>query len=387
MINYSMHLNNKIKTCISSPGFLIALAIIIFLSGCGENKEASESASAKKNIPRVKAVKVAPSFISKTIELTGSVVPYRVAALSSPAEGPVAGLRVREGDRVSAGEVLLTIGRKMGVEASIVSLREELKKEEDNLKRVRQLVESEAIPSEQLDQAKAAYEKVLALLVKAEETANDYIITAPWPGVVSSVNVKDGQFVSPRTALLEIYDPASMVINTEVPEDYSTEIIRGIAVEVRLDAYPGKIFNGKIERVYPYLDSQMRTRRVEVNIEKSVNLLPGMFARLKAMLETFEDAITVPSEALINTKKGITAFVIEDNKAVSRIVSTGIESGNSVQILSGIKAGDSVIVSGNDKLKEGMEVGLIKDEKTGDKKAQELSDMPMKKTGEGDEDK
>jgi membrane fusion protein (multidrug efflux system) len=324
----------------------------------------------RKPPPVVEVTTVSKTTLSHGLELTGSVEPYRVARLASPAEGPVLDIRVREGDRAKTGDELLSIGRKKGVDALIDSLREELKKEQDNLRRTRQLVESEALPAEQLDQCRTDCEKIRAQLVKTEETARDYTVEAPWEGVISRLFVKDGQFVAPRAPLLEMYDPSSLVIRAAAPEKHAAGIAVNMPVEIRLDAYPGCILKGRVERVYPYLDPRLRTRTMEIVLDEPVDLIPGMFARLKVLLKTVKEAVTVPAEALVTMPKGQVAFVLEDGKAVRRPVETGIEDGNRIQIITGIRPGEKVIVAGNEKLKDGTAVRLAGAGKPGSQKKQ-----------------
>ncbi len=359
---------------------LAAIWIIFFHKGTSGKTE-TERPDQRKQTAIVSVITAAPSDISETLELTGSVEPYRVAQLASPAEGPVENIIVREADSVDFNEALLSIGRKKGVDALIISLREELKKEEDNLNRVHQLVERGLLPVEQLDRARAVYEKVRASLIGAEETARDYIIKAPWAGVVSRVNVKEGEFVPPRTALLEIYDPASLVIRASIPERHAAEVTTGMHVDVQLDAYPDKVTPGRIERVYPYLDSRLRTRTVEILLNKSVKLLPGMFARLKVLLKNKDNVVTIPIEGLVSTSKGWAVFLFENGKAMARQVETGIEYGNRIEIISGIQPDDKVIVAGNEKLKDGADVRLAKDDKAIKEKNKDIAETPARQHG------
>ena len=357
-------LKRILRKIATSSVCLATLLVVLFLSGCGGGDEKGQQPQKKALLVAVETVK--KSEIVHAVDLTGEVAPYRVAQLASPAEGPVLNLRVREGDRVNIGDTLLAIGRKKGVDALIVSLREELNKEEDNLTRTRQLVDSDALPGEQLDQAKANYEKVKAQLVKAEETVQDYSITAPWKGVVSRLRVKDGDFVAPRAPLVEIYDPASIVIRAAVPERYAAKIYKGMAAAVHLDAFPNDSFSARIVRVYPYLDERMRTRTVELNLLEKMNLLPGMFGRIRLTLESIKDAVTVPSQALVVTPSGAsTVYVLVEAKAVQRKVQTGIEEAGRIEVLSGLNPGDQLIVSGQEKLKDGAEVRLVGDSKPG----------------------
>jgi membrane fusion protein (multidrug efflux system) len=358
---------------------VVAVFGIFLVRGIPSGKSETGQPANQKKPPKVRVVAASKATVSYGLELTGSVEPYRVAQLASPAEGPVLNVGVREGDRVKAGDTLLSIGRKRGIDALIVSLRDELKKEDDNLRRTRQLVENEALPGEQLDQARAAFEKVRALLVKAEETSQDYGVTAPWTGVVSRVIVKEGEFVAPRAALLEMYDPASLVVRAAVPEKHAAEIAAGMPVDVRLDAYPDEIMKGRIERVYPYLDSRLRTRTMEIVLDKPIDLLPGMFARLKVLLKSVNEAVVVPLEAIVSTPKGQVVFVVEDGKAIARPVETGIEEDNRIQIVTGVQPGDKVIVAGNEKLKDGVAVSLAGGEKSGKGKSGNMADPSVER--------
>lgn len=343
----------------------LAATGIVFFHGAPSGQSETGPNGKQKPPPQVRVITTAASKISEALELTGSVEAYRVARLGSPAEGPIVDVRVREADPVAADEPLLVIGRKKGVDALIVSLRETFKKERDNLRRTRRLVESNALSDEQLDQARAAYEKARAELAQAEEKAQDYIIKAPWAGIVSRMNVKEGEFVGPRSALVEIHDPDSLVIRAAAPEKYAVRVTAGMRVKARLDAYPGDVIPGRVERVYPYLDPRLRTRTLEIVLDNPVKLLPGMFARLEVLLETEENAVAIPVDALVNKPKGQMVFVVEDGKAAAEMVKTGIEAGNRIQIVSGIQSGDKVIVAGNEKLKDGADVRIAEDEKPG----------------------
>ncbi len=337
-------------------------ATFIIISKRGSPKKAKPA----QPPPLVETAEVVTGDIAHVLDLSGSVESYHVAQLASPAEGPIQDIRVREGDRVAKGNVLLSVGRKRGIDALIASLEEEFKKEENNLRRTRSLVESNVMPKEKLDQALASYEKVNAQLISAQETAKDYTLTAPWDGIVSNLLVKDGQYVAPRTPLLHMYEPNSLIIRAAIPEKYSTMISASLPVAIRFDAYDDRIVAGRIERVYPFLDSRLRTRTVEITLDKNeIELLPGMFARLAITLDTARDATVAPLQAVINTYKGKSIFIVEDGKAVQRFVATGYENGNSVQILDGVSPGEQAIVSGAEKVRDGLTIDVVQNTRDG----------------------
>jgi membrane fusion protein (multidrug efflux system) len=337
--------------------FITASAVFYF-SFFSQKNESIVSAESPKPVKKtdVAAVKAFKGKISETFELTGNVVPYKKIQLSSPAQGPVQSHEVREGDFVKKGEILLSIGRINAVNAEIKALEDELSKERENLRRVKSLVENNAVAGEELDKAKSSFEKVYAALVRARETAGDYIVRAPWNGIVSEVFIKEGEFAEPKVKLIEIYDPSSLVITASVPEKHSVQIDDKMNVHVILDAYPNKEFKGKISRIYPYLDPKYRTRTIEISMDKDIKLLPGMFARLKIELETAGNAVLIPSEAVLKSSTGKTVFTIKDGKAQLVKVETGIEHNNLTQIKSGINPGDTVIFKGHRKLKDNTRV-------------------------------
>lgn len=350
-----MKTGNVLKALII--GSCAAASLFFVLGTSSGTKQASPSSKLKKP-PVVEVASATTGEMSQDLDLTGSVEPYRIARLASPAEGPILDVDVREGDRVKAGALLVTLGRKAAVKARITSLKEEVKKEEDNLRRTRRLVESGALPDERLDQVVAEYEKDRASLIAAEETVQDYVIKAPWDGVIHRLLVKEGEFVASCTKLLEMYDPSSLLIQAAVPEKFAVRVQTGMTVEIRLDAYPDETIMGRITRVYPYLDPRLRTRSLEILPDTPIDLLPGMFARLKVLLETAKEAVVVPREAVLSRPKGYAVFVVEDGKAVKRPVQIGIEKNNRVQIIKGVHPGEKVIIAGNEKLKDGKVVRL-----------------------------
>ncbi len=337
---------------------LIILAINFLgpWQACGQEKGKEEAPKAKP-LPLVAVQKAQVAALSRTMELTGTASPTRQARLASPGEGPIQNCRIREGDQVKRGQRLVTIGRSGAAAAQVAAASESLKEQQAELNRTKILVQSGAVPGSQLDTARAKYEGARALLAKARESAGDYSVEAPWDGVVSKVLVKDGDFVAPRAPLVEMYDPASLVIRLAVPEAQATEVFKGTAVTVQLDAYPGRTFEGKVSRVYPDLDTRMRTRTVEAELATPVALIPGMFARLKLTLKTEADALVVPSDAVLVLPNGEkVAYVLQDGKAQRRVLKTGLETGGQIQIVSGIQPGETVITAGNEKLKDGMAV-------------------------------
>ena len=365
-----------------SFSIIIIFTAIFVIWGCRrKNPEQSAGASAAK-LPIVSAIAAVEGKISKTLELTGSVIATKVARMGSPAEGPITQCQVREGDNVTTEQVLLTIGRKKAADALVQAAQDSLAREQEELKRITKLVDSGAIAGEELETANLKVSRAKAELSKALESVEDYQIEAPWDGLVSKVFVTDGYYVAPRESLVEIYDPTSTVIEFAIPESQAAIVHKGMLVEVELDAYPGQQLRGEIARIYPELNRQTRTRTAEASIvhEEGISLLPGMFTRIRIVLETAENAVLIPDKAIVlNTKNEPTAFVIIEEKAdlsgvakakaEARKLKLGLEKNLMVQVVEGIQPGEMVVVEGNEKLKDGAEVKIIGSEKTKETKS------------------
>lgn len=345
---------------------LFALIISIgLLSTCTQGQEKPvDKPGGGKEVPIVKTTAVQTAEISRTATLTGSVIATKVARIATAVEGPIVQAKIKEGDAVRKGEVVFRIGRSTSADASLASAREDLKKEKEELGRIEKLVKNGAIPGVELDKAQTNAARAEAQVAKAQETHNDYTLRSPMNGSVSKVAAAEGDYVAPRATLAEIYDPASLVVQCSVPEALTNSIHAGTKVIVTLDAYPGKTYAAKVSRVYSALDQKTRTLPVEVTLADKVRLVPGMFARLKAIMEKVPEAIIVPVETLIVTAKGTRAlYVIQEGKAILREVETGIEEAGKIQIMNGIQPGDQVVVVGKERLKDGMAVKLAGSEK------------------------
>ncbi|MCK9477163.1 MAG: efflux RND transporter periplasmic adaptor subunit [Candidatus Muirbacterium halophilum] len=336
---------------------IIALSLVVFV---GNKSNKTDIVEKKAKLAVVDVIDVKPTDITQVLDLTGSVEPYHNASLASPAEGPVAEIKVREGDMVKKDQDIIIIGRTHGIDALIASLEEEMRKEKSNLDRTELLYKNNVLPAEKYEIARASFEKVNAALIKAQEQSRDYIIKAPWDGIVEEILVKEGEYLSPRQKLVSIYEPQTLIIKSTVYEKYAMDIKENMEVNIVLDAYNNQKFNGFVKKVYPYLNNKLRTRPFEVDIENDIVLLPGMFARLSISLKEIKNTVVIPSAAVFTDKDGdFSIFTVEDNKAVQKKVYKGIENGADIEIIKGLVFGDKVIVNGIDGIKNNSPVKIL----------------------------
>ena len=203
----------------------------------------------------------------------------------------------------------------------------------------------------------ATVKEAAAKLDLARARLAECTILAPFAGTITQVHVRRGDMAAARMPLLEMADLSSLLIRVAVPEGYAAAVHEGMVAHVSLDSLGGKALVGKVVRVYPELDRRMRTRTVELLPDEPTKLMPAMFARVRLVLESAPEAVTVPQQAVVQMPNGTqVVYVVDGGKAVMRKVTTGIEQAGRVQISTGLQPGENVAVTGNEKLKDGMVV-------------------------------
>lgn len=207
----------------------------------------------------------------------------------------------------------------------------------------------------------AAVEEAAAKWAIAQAKLDECTLKAPFAGVVTQVFARPGDLATPRAPLIKLMDPTSMVVRAGLPESCAADIDTDTEVTVSLDAYPNQTFKAKIDRVYPRLEWESRTRIIEIKITDPVQLIPRLFARVSVQGRVADDAVVVPDVAIITTPRGDkVVFVVSEGKASMRKVSLGLEQGQRIQIIDGVQAGEMVVVAGNLNLKDGVSVHFDK---------------------------
>ena len=254
-------------------------------------------------------------------------------------------------------------GRESWVTANVAAAREELDRKQRDFDRFSALANRNALAADELDRARSELERARAALSQARQSAADYVLEAPWPGIVSAVHVADGKYVSPRAPLLDLFDPSSLVLRFQVPERHVFAIATGDRIEARFDAAPDQPRTLSITRVYPEIDRRLRTRTFEAALPlDQAEFAPGQFARIAVALQTLPEAISIPVEALTTGTDGqpMVFTVADDGTARAVPVAPGAEQDGRLLITDGLAPGDRLIVNGIEKVRAGGPVRVAK---------------------------
>jgi multidrug efflux pump subunit AcrA (membrane-fusion protein) len=187
-------------------------------------------------------------------------------------------------------------------------------------------------------------------------------VYAPVSGTVVSNPVSAGSTVSTATPLLIIAPTGSIEVEALIPEREIGQLHVGLPAELRLEAFPGEIFQTRVVKLSPVVDPASRTKSITLRfINEDPRINPGMFARLKLNTRTYENVISIPQDAVVQIRGSTAVFVLSDSadRVSIKEVSPGVTVDGEVEIRSGLKAGDKVVVQGQQFLTDGAAVRVL----------------------------
>ncbi len=301
----------------------------------------------------VRTARVTRGTLAHQVRAVGRIAydETRLARLHPKTEGWVESMRVeRTGERVAQDAILLSIYSPQLVssqEEYLLALknRETLAQSpfEDIRRGAEELVKSARKRLELLDMPAHQIRE----LEQTGRIKKKIHIHSPFTGIITRVGVREGQFVEPATELYRVADLSRVWVLAEVYEYELPWIREGDEAEITVASLPGERFTGRISYIYPYLENKTRTVRVRLELDNPDGLLrPATFANVTITAGALEDALLVPSEAIVRTGKREMVFVVrEPGKFEPREVVPGLSADGMTQILEGVKAGEEVVTS------------------------------------------
>ncbi len=210
------------------------------------------------------------------------------------------------------------------------------------------------------DAAKAAVQQAEAALEAATVARDEAIIKSPIDGVVAQKPLSVGSMASPSTPILTLIDPrVDVVVNVDAK--YASDIRAGQAATIVADALPGRSIAGKVATIAPAIDPQTRTLQVKVTpTDQDSGLKDGMLVQVSLATATHDGVIVVPNSAIVQRSGQQTVYVVANGKATPQAVQTGLTDGNRTEITSGLKAGQVIVISGQDRLTTAQPVTVLK---------------------------
>lgn len=333
---------------LASPGVMfLALMAAGSCSDSGQGQTAGGGRGRRAVVAPVAVAVAAPRDLARRVTLTGPVEPIRVVEISARTAGSLVTMRVVEGDRVRAGQVLAELDERE-TRAQLGRARAVLTTAEATYRRTERLLASAMVTDVEFEQARAAYETARSD-VDLWETRLDYTrVVAPTRGVITAKYVEEGGAVSTNQRMFDIADDSLMVIRVQMSELDVVRLEPGTGVTVELDAYPGVPFAGTVRRVFPSADAQTRLVPVEVAVASAPGgpqPKPGFLARVHFDLDRRHDVLVVPVSSVGNGATGEFVFLVDADTLVRQAVTTGLTSDGMVEVADGLAGGERVVSS------------------------------------------
>ena len=349
-------INMKQKDVIT--GWLVAFIIsCMMLTGCTEKSRKLE----KKNV-KVETISVGNTNLGGTKDYVGTIEEKMGSTLSFEIAGNITSIRVEEGDRVSKGQLLATINPTTVKEAHRATLTT-LKQAQDAYRRFLPLHQSGTISDMKWVEIESKLEQAKAAESIARQQLSHSTLTAPFAGVIAAKNVDLGTYVLPGQPVLKLANVAQVNAKVSVPEAEISHLHVGDKVKLMVAALSGAIFRGTISEKGIDANPISHTYDVKVGITNPQGrLLPGMVCNAQVQGSAATPFhITVPSQSIeLDVDNSRFVWTVVNGKAHQQPVTTGDFEGDGIVILSGLKAGDQVIINGQQKVSEGMNVDTAK---------------------------
>ncbi len=339
---------------------ILVLLIVLILPKLILNKNKNNDTLSQN--PRLQALSVngiiiKPKYLQNKIFSNGTLMSNEEVEIRSEITGKITQILFEEGKKVKKGELLVKIN-DAELQATLKKNKSRETLARDKEYRYRQLLEKNLTSQQEYDVALGELNSVLADIEFTQAQIEKTEIRAPFDGIIGLRSVSVGSYISPQTRIATLQNTNPIKVDFSVPQKYFGLIKEGKTIYVKSSS-TGKVYTGKIYAVEPKIDQNTRTVQARALIpNERGELTPGAYVEIDIVLEEFNNAILVPSETVVPDFEGEKVFIYRNGRAVPQYVTTGIRTEKEVQILNGLKTGDTLITSGIIQLKPNIKVKL-----------------------------
>jgi len=306
----------------------------------------------------VKATAVIIDTVTVEAQAVGSLQAQEHVIIRSELAGRIEALHFSEGQTVDVGEVLITLDAAE-YEALLAESTATVRLNELSFERVQDLLQKNLTSRQNFDEVRAQLEVSQAQQQVNQVRLAKTQIVAPFSGRLGLRDISVGAYIQPGDDLITLVDNTLVKLNFRLPEQFLAHIHMGQTVAITVDAYPQTTFEGQIYAFEPTIDETTRTLLLRARVPNpEEKLYPGLFARVKLVLEKRPHAVLVPEQAIVPKGEDNFVFKIVDQKAVLTQVVLGHRRTGEVEIRQGLSRGDTVVTAGQLKLRDGAEVQI-----------------------------
>ena len=314
--------------------------------------------SSRAPVPVITAVAIKETF-AETLEALGTAKANESVVVTSTLEERVVDILFDDGDSVRKGQILVKLDdseARFQLEEAKAALHEQQKQFE----RIRTLTKTNSTSRSRLDEEQSLLEIAEAKVALLEARLRDYTIRAPFAGILGIRQISNGAVVDSNTVISTLDDTTIIKLDFTVPETYIGVLHHGMSVSALSPAYPDREFNGTVTVISSRVDPETRTLTVRAKLPNPDRLLkPGMLLTVD-LVKDLSQALIIPEEAVILDRDQKFALVVKsDNTVEKRAIVTGRRSPGKVEVISGLDAGQQVIIKGITRVRPGSPVNVV----------------------------
>ena len=323
---------------------------MIFLSSCSSKRKkeaaAQQKAGGQARPPaRVDAFLVQPQTISESLEVPGTIVADESTEIHPEVSGRIISLNVREGIIVGKGTVLAKL-YDADLQAQKKKLQVQLQIAKQNEERYEKLQEIGGISKQDYDATKLNVSNIRADLDIVNTSIAKTIIRAPFSGKLGLKGVSTGAFVTPTSIITTIQKTSGLRLDFNVPEKYIPKLKTGQLVNFTIEG-SSRFYTAAIEATESGIAQQTRSLTIRAKVRGDEGgLVPGNFAKVKLSFEPDDNALMIPSQAVVPQARGKKVYLYKSGRASFVDVTTGIRDSAMIQVITGLQQGDTVITTG-----------------------------------------
>lgn len=341
---------------ILSRAALLLAGSVLGLSACSESDAEPARAATRNEAITVELAPVRRGEQIRSWSAVGSLLANESVTIRPEITGRIARLGFEEGQRVERGAVLFALDDSVYV-AQVAQAVAGLSLSSRNAKRAEELYAGKLISPSERDTALAARDVDAASLNLARALAAKTAIRAPFAGHAGLRLVSVGDYVNPGQDLVVIEDLARIKLEFRLPELALPDVREGQSVQVELDAYPSQRFDAKLYALDSRVAGDTRSIGARAILDNADGRLrPGLFARVTLVVERKADALLIPEQSVLARGASAFVYVVEDGKASEREIQIGQRSNGQAEVLSGLTAGQQIVVSGLQRVSDGAQV-------------------------------
>jgi len=360
---------NRRATFWSAIGALILLAFgawffMDFLALSTISSPAKPVAAAARNQQNpaaiaVETTRVAVDTVYDDMRAVGTLAANESVVIAAEIAGRISRIGFNEGEAVKAGDVLIELDDTV-LKAELDKVRSDLSLARANRERALTLANQGAGTQRARDETEAAFQSQQANIALAEARLQKSTLTAPFSGVVGLRNVSVGAYIVPGQKIADLADIKTLKVDFRVPEINAAQVRVGNAVLITADAVPGATFEGSIYAIDPIVDVNGRAMRLRAQVaNQQERLLPGFFARVRIVVDQRPNALLIPESAIIPLDGKVLVYRVVDGRAVQTEVVLGRRLPGQVEIRKGLSASDTIVTSGQQRLREGAVIQVV----------------------------